>query len=171
MALVLGVADNVIEARNVEKRYLALVRGTPDDSGTIDYPIPKSEGGVRVPAMTHFRRVARSGIDRCSLVLAMPETGRLHQIRRHLRHVNHPLIGDVNYGSGNINRHYRLHYGLHRLALHACAVAFDHPVTGERVSVTAPVPDDLGLVLDRLGLPHFVHDLEEPTPSVRNPPL
>lgn len=144
------------EARNVEKHYLALVRGTPDDSGTIDYAIPKSEGGARVAAITHFRRVARSGIDRCSLVVATPETGRLHQIRRHLRHVSHPLIGDVNYGSGSINRHYRSQYGLHRLALHAYAVAFDHPVTGARVSVTAPVPDDLGLVFDRLDLPRFV---------------
>lgn len=141
------------QARRVDKRYLAIVRGTPPAAGTIDYAIPKTEDGARVPAVTHFRLVMRSGIDRCSLVVARPETGRLHQIRRHLRHLDHPLLGDVKYGSGEINRHYRAEYDLHRLALHACAVAFDHPMTGARIAVTAPIPDDLGLVLDRLGLP------------------
>ena len=87
------------------------------------------------------------------LVLARPETGRLHQIRRHLRHINHPLVGDVAYGSGEINRHYRATYALHRLALHAYRLAFTHPVTGARVAVEAPVPDDLGSALDQLGLP------------------
>lgn len=143
------------ESRQVDKRYLALVRGAPADSGTIDYPLPKSgEGdGPRVPAVTRFSVVARSSVDRCSLVLAIPETGRGHQIRRHLRHLGHPLVGDVNYGNGEINRHYRAAYDLHRLALHAHAVAFDHPVSGARVAITAPMPDDLGLALERLALP------------------
>jgi tRNA pseudouridine65 synthase len=86
-------------------------------------------------------------------VHAIPETGRLHQIRRHLRHVDHPLVGDVTHGSGVINRHYRATYGLHRLALHAWRLAFDHPTSGARVEVEAPVPEDLGAALDRLGLP------------------
>ncbi len=141
------------ESRQVDKRYLALVRGTPPESGTIDHPIPSGGDGPRVPAVTHFSLVARSSVDRCSLVLAMPETGRSHQIRRHLRHLGHPLVGDVNYGSGEINRHYRATYDLHRLALHAHAIAFDHPVSGARVAITAPMPDDLGLVLERLALP------------------
>ena len=141
------------ESGLVDKRYLALVRGSPAASGTIDHPIPKGERGPRVPAVTHFSLVARSSVDRCSLVLARPETGRGHQIRRHLRHLGHPLVGDVNYGSGEINRHYRATYDLHRLALHAHAVAFDHPVSGTRVAITAPMPDDLGLALERLALP------------------
>lgn len=141
------------ESRQVDKQYLALVRGSPAASGTIDHPIPKGERGPRVPAVTHFSLVARSSVDRCSLVLAMPETGRGHQIRRHLRHLGHPLVGDVNYGSGPINRHYRATYDLHRLALHAYAIAFDHPVSGARVAITAPMPDDLGLALERLALP------------------
>jgi len=145
------------DAHAVEKRYLALVRGTPKDvTGTIDHPIPKSEGGPRVAALTRFRLVARSPVDRCSLVEALPETGRLHQVRRHLRHISHPLVGDVTYGSGAINRHYRATYDLHRLALHASEIAFPHPVTGERVHVRAPMPDDLGLALDRLQLPRVV---------------
>jgi tRNA pseudouridine65 synthase len=140
------------QARQVQKRYLALVRGVPAELGTIDHPIPNSEHGPRVPALTRFRLLARSPIDRCALVLAEPETGRLHQIRRHLRHLGHPLVGDVNYGSGQINRHYRAAYALHRLALHALSVSFAHPVFATRVSVTAPIPDDLALPLERLAL-------------------
>jgi tRNA pseudouridine65 synthase len=141
------------ESRQVDKRYLALVRGQPPASGTIDHPIPKSVDGPRVPALTRYQLVARSTVDRCSLVLAIPETGRGHQVRRHLRHLGHPLVGDVNYGRGEINRHYRAAYGLHRLALHALAIAFAHPVTGAPLAVTAPMPDDLGLPLERLALP------------------
>ncbi len=141
-----------LEHGEVKKSYLALVRGTPPEAGIIDHPVPKSEDGERVPAVTHFRRLARSSVDRCSLVLAEPLTGRLHQIRRHLKHLGHPLIGDVNYGSGELNRHYRAAYGLHRLALHASRVELTHPSSGGRLDVTAPVPDDLDNALDQLGL-------------------
>jgi tRNA pseudouridine65 synthase len=141
------------EAREVDKEYLALVRGHAPDAGVVDHPVPKSEGGPRVPATTRYRRIASSPVDRCSLVLARPASGRLHQIRRHLRHIDHPLVGDVAYGSGVINRHYRATYALHRLALHAYRLAFRHPVTDARVAVEAAVPDDLGAALDQLALP------------------
>ncbi len=144
---------HAIEHGGMEKRYLALVRGAPPQSGTIDHPVPKAEDGPRVPALTRFRLVCCSPVDRCALVEAFPETGRLHQVRRHLRHINHPLIGDVKHGSGPVNRHYRTTYELHRLALHAHFLAFDHPVTGARVEVSAPVPDDLARPLDALELP------------------
>ena len=147
-----SILCRALEEGRVEKRYLALVRGMPPAEGVIDSPVPKTEDGPRVPARTRFRLVKASTVDRCSLVLAMPETGRLHQIRRHLKHANHPLIGDVNYGSGELNRHYRATYGLHRLALHACHLGFDHPVTGERVLVDAPIPDDLASAFAQLGL-------------------
>lgn len=141
------------EEGRVDKAYLALVRGEPPAEGVVDYPIPRSEDGPRVPAVTRFRLVLRSPVERCSLVLALPETGRLHQIRRHLRHLSHPLIGDVTYGSGPINRHYRANYDLHRLGLHATRLGFEHPVTGARVDVEAPIPEDLASPLARLGLP------------------
>ncbi len=148
--------SRAFEEGRVDKRYLALVRGAPPEAGTIDHPIPRSEGGPRVPAVTHFQRIAVSSVDRCSLVLAILETGRLHQVRRHLRHIDHPLIGDVNYGSGAINRRYRAEYDLHRLALHAHLLAFEHPVTAVRTEVRAPTPDDLGAALTALGLPRGV---------------
>jgi tRNA pseudouridine65 synthase len=141
------------EQGRVDKRYLALVRGTPPEAGVVEHAIPKSEGGPRVPAVTRFRLVARSAVDRCSLVEAVPETGRLHQVRRHMHHIDHPIVGDVNYGSGEINRRYRATYALHRLALHAHTVAFDHPTTGERVVVHAPLPADLASAFAALGLP------------------
>ena len=144
------------ESREVDKRYLALVRGAPPESGTIDHGLAKDRDGPRLPAITRFSLVARSSVDRCSLILAIPETGRGHQIRRHLRHLGHPLVGDVNYGSGEINRHYRAAYDLHRLALHAHAIVFTHPVSGARITIAAPMPDDMGLALERLGLPRAV---------------
>jgi tRNA pseudouridine65 synthase len=142
-----------LEAGRMAKRYLGLVRGTPPEEGVIDYPIPRSEDGERVPAVTRFRLVARSPIERCSLVEAIPETGRLHQIRRHLCHIGHPLVGDVNHGRGDINRKYRAEYDLHRLALHAASLEFEHPVTGARLCVSAPIPSDFAPALERLGLP------------------
>ena len=160
-AAVTAALSRAFESGRVDKRYLALVRGTPPDAGLIDHPIPKKEAGARVPARTRFRRVARSTVDRCSLVEARPETGRLHQIRRHLKHLHHPVVGDVNYGSGEINRHYRARYQLHRLALHAHYLAFAHPLTEERIVVTAPVPDDLGAALDALALPRSVDGAAE----------
>ena len=140
------------EAHSVQKSYLALVRGKPSGSGTVNHAIPRTEDGERVAAVTHYRVLAQSSVDRCSLVLAMPETGRLHQVRRHLRHLGHPLVGDVKYGSGVINRHYRDTYAFLRLGLHAHTIAFTHPVSGTRVEVTAPLPEDFGSALAKLGL-------------------
>jgi len=146
------ILAKAFEDGRVSKRYLALVRGAPPEGGVIDHAIPKSEGGPRVNAVTRFRLVAKSPVDRCALVEAVPETGRLHQIRRHLRHIDHPLVGDVNYGSGVINRHYRATYALHRLALHAHRIAFSHPMTNTWIDVVAPMPEDLATPLALLGL-------------------
>jgi tRNA pseudouridine65 synthase len=156
-----GALGRALELGQIDKRYLALVRGSPQDRFVVDHPIPRSEGGPRVPAVTAFRCLARSTVDRCSLVLAEPRTGRLHQVRRHLAHVSHPIVGDVNYGSGAINRHYRGTYALHRLALHAVGIAFDHPDTEQRLDVHAPVPEDLADALRALGLAWSERDLRE----------
>jgi tRNA pseudouridine65 synthase len=147
----------------VEKRYLALVRGVAPDDGLIDHPVPGREDGPRVPAVTRFRRhqsvraatplpeEPARGAPRYSLVEACPRTGRFHQIRRHLKHISHPIIGDVNYGRGEHNRFFRERYGLHRLALHALELTVEHPMTGERLSITAPIPADLAAPLQRVG--------------------
>lgn len=142
------------QQQQVFKRYWALVRGTPPMSGLIDHPIPKSENGPRVPAITRYRRLATVG--RFSVVEAVPQTGRLHQIRRHFKHCGHPLVGDVRYGRGEINRLFRQEHGLVRLALHAMELRFPHPCLGEMVSVTSALPHDLSTTLERLGVPAFL---------------
>ncbi|MEZ4294305.1 MAG: pseudouridine synthase [Polyangiaceae bacterium] len=148
---------SAFEAGEVEKAYLALVRGSAPDEGLIDHPIPRREGGPRVPAITAFRTLARvdPGIPevRClSLVEARPRTGRLHQVRRHLKHIHHPLIGDANYGKGVINRALAASHGLSRLALHATSLRLRHPITGEEMVFEAPLPADLTEPFARLGI-------------------
>jgi tRNA pseudouridine65 synthase len=165
----------LFEAGAVEKTYLALVRGVPPEAGVVDHPVPRTEGGPRVPAVTAFRR--RCTVDRWSLVEARPRTGRLHQIRRHLKHLSHPIVGDVNYGKGDINRLFRERYGLCRLALHAAVLSFAHPFKGAAISIAAPLPDDLRRPFEALGIPEealVCEDRREEKPGssvgIRAPP-
>ena len=141
------------EAGAVAKRYLALVRGIPPEEGVIDHPIPRDVDGPRVPAVTEFRRLAV--FERYALVEARPRTGRRHQIRRHFKHLSHPLIGDVRYGKGEHNRLFRERFGLHRLALHALELSFEAPEwleTGETLRIVAPLPEDLAGPLRAMGM-------------------
>lgn len=114
-----------------DKRYLAITRGHPPPHVVIDHAIPKAPGPdmVRVPAKTEVWRKDTFG--RYALVEARPHTGRLHQIRRHLKHISCPLIGDVRYGKGEHNRLWRERFALHRLALHCASLRVPHPDGGE----------------------------------------
>ncbi|MEZ4375105.1 MAG: pseudouridine synthase [Polyangiaceae bacterium] len=144
----------------VKKRYLALVRGEPAEQ-LIDNPLPRGEdkAGPRVAARTYVRRLASVTLTvalagypvRYSLVEALPETGRLHQIRRHLKHAGHPILGDVRYGKGDHNRLCREHFGLHRLALHAADLWLPHPRTRETTHFLAGLPSDLREPLEAMG--------------------
>lgn len=138
------------ENGGIKKRYWALVRGVAPEEGTIDHAIPRCEGGPRVDALTTFRRLWAG--PHVSLVEAYPQTGRFHQIRRHMKHIHHPLIGDANYGKGALNRMYRDEFGLARLALHAASLTFDHPKTNERVTIESVLPDDLQGPFARIGV-------------------
>ena len=130
----------LFEEGAMHKTYLALVRGVPPDEGVVDSPVPRTEDGARVPAVTAYRRlfVVEAGDAerprRFSLVEASPRTGRLHQIRRHLKHLGHPIVGDVNYGKGDIEAtaSSASAYGLQRLALHAATLSFVHPLLRAR---------------------------------------
>ncbi|MFN7135499.1 MAG: RluA family pseudouridine synthase [Myxococcales bacterium] len=160
--LLLGLSSDVarrmqaqFEAHTICKRYLALVRGRPPASFEVDHPVPRSEDGPRVPAQTAFRTLESVG--HLSVVLAEPRSGRLHQIRRHLKHVSHPIIGDANYGKGALNRELRARCGLARLALHASSLAFTHPLEDRRVVVSAPLPEDLAGPLRVLGFDPSAH--------------
>lgn len=146
---ILAAMQQKLETGGVEKIYWALVRGIPPAGGIIDHPIPRQEGGERVAAVTEFRRL---GIfERYALIEARPRTGRRHQIRKHMKHIGHPLIGDICYGKGEHNRYFRDLAGLHRLALHALRLSFVHPATGEPLALLGMPPADLRLPLEKLG--------------------
>lgn len=113
----------------------------------------KREGGPDVEAITEYRTLFVSKFHRLSLVEARPHTGRRHQIRRHLRRIDHPIAGDVNYGNGGDNRRYRAELGLYRLALHAQRLSFPHPKHRGGVTFESAVPEDLAGPLRRIGAP------------------
>jgi tRNA pseudouridine65 synthase len=123
-----------------DKRYLAITRGHPAEHVMIDHPVPRAPGEERVAARTEIWR--RETFGRYALVEARLHTGRLHQIRRHLKHISCPLIGDVRYGKGEHNRIFRTEHGLSRLALHCTSIAVAHP-DGSALAVTSSLPDDL----------------------------
>lgn len=133
-----------------KKRYIALVRGPMKESCRLDHPIPKEKYHVRVPAITEFQPLAHK--DRWSLVEARPITGRLHQIRRHLKHLSHPIVGDVRYGKGDVNRYFRENFDLNRMALHALQLTITHPASGQTLALSAAIPCDLEDPLKKLGM-------------------
>lgn len=133
------------------KEYLVLARGEAERRFDVDRPLT-SERGIRQEARSSFRRVAVFA--NCSLLVARIHTGRRHQIRRHLAHCAHQILGDTTYGKGRLNRAFREEYGLPRLALHAWKLAFAHPRTGEVVRIRAPLAEDLrGFLLRLPGCP------------------
>jgi tRNA pseudouridine65 synthase len=135
------------------KDYLALVRGECPERLDIDHPIHRRVDGPRVGARTLVRCIAivQTAPRHVSLVCARPLTGRLHQIRRHMKHANHPLIGDGRYGRGDLNRAFRERYGLTRLALHACCWRVERPDSHAVVGGLVPLPEDLCGPLARMG--------------------
>lgn len=139
-------------AGQVEKTYLALVRGWPAEQGSIDHPLREHAVDRRCrdepqplrEALTHYRRLATTEIavevegypqSRYSLLALCPQTGRKHQLRRHMQHISHPIIGDTNYGRTRHNRYFAERFGQSRLMLAATALAFAHPVTGKPLRV------------------------------------
>ena len=130
-----------------DKVYLAITRGHPPEQFVIDHPIPNAPDGPRVPAITWGRRLETFG--RYALVEARPHTGRLHQIRRHLKHISCPLIGDVRYGKGEHNRLFRTEHALHRLALHCTSLSVPHP-DGGMLAIQCDLANDLAGALDSL---------------------
>ncbi len=156
-----GELGKLFMARDVTKRYLAVVRGWPAAEGTIDYALSgERERGPRKPAVTHWRTLATTTVpiemgrypeQRYALIEALPETGRYRQIRRHLHHVSHHIIGDTSHGRGDHNRLWRIHFGMHRLLLHAWRIEFTHPRSGVALRIEAPVDPVWLSVLERFG--------------------
>lgn len=138
----------VLMGGDVEKDYLAVCRGWPETDFSIDHPLDGGPGKPdKKPAVTHFIRLATGELpvpsagfetSRYALLRCRLETGRFRQIRRHLKHAFHHMIGDTSHGDGRHNLQFRMR-GVHRMLLHASRLAFTHPVGGERIEVKAPL--------------------------------
>jgi len=138
-----------VMAGGVEKHYLAMCRGWPaEQTFLVDYPLDGGPGKpLKKPAQTAFNvldtcelAMPSAGFEtsRYALLQASPLTGRFRQIRRHLKHLSHHLIGDTSHGDGRHNRQFRM-LGIHRMLLHAQRLAFVHPHSNVRIEVDAPV--------------------------------
>lgn len=142
----------MLQRREITREYLALVEGRPPSrSGTIDAPLGRDRRERTVistdtddprEAVTHFE--IERVLPRSTLLRVRLETGRTHQIRAHLKAIGHPVAGDPVYGTPGA-------YGLERQFLHAARLAFDHPVSGERLDLRSPLPPDLERALDAAG--------------------
>lgn len=141
------ILGKTMMAGEVSKCYLAMVRGWTPEEGLIDHPLRdepedrrrKDEPQAVRDARTRYRRLATTEIpvaieghptSRYSLVALYPETGRKHQLRRHMKHISHPIIGDANHGRGRHNRYFAERFGQGRLMLAATSMRFKHPATG-----------------------------------------
>lgn len=162
------------ETGAVAKTYVAIVRGHPPESGIIDHPLTRQRDAyelgslqgklaeVQQPAVTRYRRlaiteqpwaVAPYPSSRYALLELDPLTGRRHQIRRHLKHIAHPIVGDSTYGKGIHNRTFAANLGCQRLFLACTALTLAHPLNREQIDLRAPLADDFAAVLRTLDWP------------------
>lgn len=156
--------------RQVSKTYLCVVRGWTEAEGTIDYALRYEKDRYSEPfanedkapreAVTHYRTLAqvelpiavgRYPVARYSLLEVKPETGRKHQIRRHMKHIMHPLVGDTNHGEGRHNRLFRDHFSIHRLLLMATELTVVHPKALRKVHISAPLDEEVLSLFEKLG--------------------
>lgn len=148
------------EAHAVHKHYLALVRGWPPADCEVNHPLKPDDAPAAAPpqaAQTRFARLARLELPqasdtrfsttRAALVEAWPRTGRRHQIRRHLKHMAYPIVGDATHGKGPLNRWWAERLGQQRLWLHAWQLTVPHPATGEPLVLHSGLhPHDQGFL-------------------------
>ena len=159
------------ERNEIGKRYLAIVRGWPPEAGVIDHALSRQfdDYGRKfsadspteaLPAVTGYRRLAtvelpdavdRYPTARYALVELLPKTGRQHQLRRHLKHIAHPIIGDATWGKGIHNRFFQQRFGCGRLLLACTGIELRHPQDGRILSITARPGDDFASVVGALG--------------------
>lgn len=151
----------------LQKSYLAVVRGYCDGEGTIDHPLKEdpdkfadTQDKPAQPAITHYKHLASIELPFCvdkyphsrySLVECKPLTGRKHQIRRHLKHINHPIIGDAKHGKGRHNRLFQEKLGVNRLLLAATELEFMHPSTQQNLRLSAPLDNVFDQLLVQFG--------------------
>ncbi len=129
----------------IEKKYSAIVRGYFPDELEIDYPLKKENGAIqeaftKVKLLQHFEvpfEIGQHPTSRYSLVEAHPQTGRMHQIRKHLAHVMHPIIGDRPHGCNKQNRYFKHEFNMDTMMLHAAELSFIHPYLNRKLFIKA----------------------------------
>ena len=151
-------------AHTIGKRYLAVVRGWPPEAGAIEHPLTHETKDPQ-PALTRFRTLERITLplqadrypeSRYALVEACPETGRTHQIRRHLKHLGHPIVGDTTHGVGAHNRLWRSAFGCHRMLLACTGLELVHPRSGALLMLEAAAAESFAMAWEqarRMSLP------------------
>lgn len=144
--------------KEVSKKYLAIVRGFTQDKGTIDYPLTTDDGKTQ-DAITHYSTLQQFEIpvpigkfetSRYSLVEVIPETGRMHQIRKHFAHIFHPIIGDRPYGCNKQNKLFLEKWQMNTMLLHASEIEFKNPLNDEIIILKAEVQEEFKRVLNFL---------------------
>ncbi len=148
---------------NVQKTYVAIVRGYTPDEQTINYPLRRDEGdgkkGILQDAVTQLKTLRRTEIllpfgkhatSRYSLVELTPTTGRMHQLRKHMAHILHPIIGDRPHGCNKQNKLFKEHFEMNTMLLHAQRLSFVHPVTLEEITISAPFQAEFGRMMGAL---------------------
>jgi len=150
---------HLIANQQIEKTYHAIVRGYTPDEERIDYPLANETGKVQ-EAVTNYRTCCRAELavpfgkfstSRYSLLEIVPETGRTHQIRRHLSHINHPIIGDRPYGCNKQNKLFLEQWQLSQMMLHASRLSFEEPESGRQCTITASFPPEFVRILIHMG--------------------
>ncbi|MGI9283111.1 MAG: tRNA pseudouridine(65) synthase TruC [Endozoicomonas sp.] len=169
-------AGKQFEEGLVKKTYLAVVRGYAPESGVIDHPLKEEldkmtdrkarQDKPAQEAVTAYERLAtvelplaieRYPTSRYSLVRAWPKTGRKHQIRRHMKHIAHPIIGDAKHGKGVHNRYFAQHFSAGRLLLACTEMALSHPVSNEQLVLSASLDEVFIDLLNRFGWEEKAH--------------
>jgi tRNA pseudouridine65 synthase len=147
------------QENKVDKKYLAVVRGFTPDAEEIDYPLRK-ENGTLQDAFTRYKTVTRAELDvplgnhptsRYSLIEANPQTGRMHQLRKHFAHIFHPIIGDRTHGCNKQNKLFKERWELDTMLLHASQITFIHPATGEQIVINANLHNEFLRVIGIMG--------------------
>ena len=168
-AEVAALIGNIFAEHRLQKTYVAIVRGIAPAYQLLDYPLTEEQDKFTdksarkpepKPAVTEFFRLADVVLPYCvdkypesrySLVKCVPQTGRKHQIRRHLKHLSHPIVGDAKHGKGNHNRFFQKTFNAHRLLLAATELGFTHPILQTELNLIAPLDATITQLIERFG--------------------
>lgn len=159
--------SELFRSSRVDKEYVAIVRGFTEEASMIDYPLKqmldtkeqKIQGVTKEEqeAQTYFKRLAtvelpfpvsRYPVARYSLIKLLPKTGRKHQLRRHMKHIFHPIVGDTKHGRGEHNKLFRDKFSCHRLLLHSNRLKFSHPINQKEIVIEASLDDSFKALFD-----------------------